>query len=113
MKIFVIIFYLIIAISLIAIIGKLYQYLKSLYVLINIDNVSKLGIHPYIQTYKEVWEKRGVSVGLYHTTHYRIKRIPDRKIWKATAYFKNGKCLNFRIKENSKLYYKIVCRIKL
>lgn len=110
-KIFKLISYAIIVICTIIIIDKIYQHGKTMYVLKRIDNVYKIEISQPTQIYKEVKEKSGVSIGYYYTEHYRIKYVPYKKIWKAKAYFKNGKSLFFEIKENSKAYNEIIDKV--
>ena len=102
------VFYAVIAICVIMTVRAIYRYAKASYVLRHIDDVEKLDISPPVQTYREVSERSGYSIGDYgSTTHYRIKRVPHIKIWKAKAYFKDGRCIKFMIKENSVIYNKI------
>ena len=102
------VFYAIIAICVIMTVVTIYRYAKASYVLRHIDDVDKIAISPPVQTYREVTERSGYSWGRYITTHYRIKRVPDIKIWKAKAYFKNDRCIKFEIKENSKIYNRMM-----
>ena len=110
-KILKIVFYVMIAIFAIIIIAVLYQYGKELYVLRNFDNVYKIEMSKPIQTYRREVEESGFSMGRYLTRHYRIKRVPDKKIRKVKVYFKNGRCLRLEITENSKIYTKIMNRV--
>ena len=85
-------FYVMIAIFAIIIIGVLYQYAKELYVLRNFDDVYKIELSKPIQTYREITERSGYSWGRYITTHYRIRRVPDKIIrrsisWQTTSSF--------------------------
>ena len=110
-KILKIAFYTAIAVCAIRVALTVYQYAKELYVFRHIDDVDRIAVLGCIQLYREQMERSGVSIGRYITTHYRIKRVPYKKIWRVKAYFRDGRCLKFEIREHSKIYDKIVIKI--
>lgn len=90
---------------------NLFWDLKALYVLKNIDEINRIEVSEPKQTYIEQREKVGESVGYYYTQHYKIRYIPNIKIWKTRVFFKNGHKMIFRMREYSKVYNEILKRI--
>ena len=91
------------------IVYKIYHHEKVVYVLNNIDMIKKIEFIKPIQKYKIVYEETGYSYnGRYHTTHYKVKRVPKPLVYKGTAFFQNDKKVKFRIIEKSKIYNELM-----
>lgn len=102
-------FYGIVAFGIGWVIYKAYQHEKACYVLDNIEDVEKLEIIKPTREYKTVYEETGYSFNWrYYTTHYKAKRVPKPLVYKATAFFKNGKTVKFQIVENSEIYNELM-----
>ena len=90
----------------------LYHFLKCKYVFSNLEKVKRVEISKPIQLYKVVNEMTGFSIGYHYTEHYKTRKIPDCKLYKVKAIFKNDNTMNIQFKDTSRFYKEMIniCR---
>ena len=99
------------------ILNMIINYIKQRIVLFKIKKISKITLYPQKQLFREVREKIGCSEGYSAGGHsyrdyYKITKVPIGFERKMDVYFDNGRLISMNIKENSRLYKKLMHNAK-
>lgn len=96
-----------------SILNIIVNYIKQRIVSFKIKKISKITLYPQKQLFREVREKIGCSEGYSAGGHsyrdyYKITKVPIGFERKMDVYFDNGRLTTVNIKENSRLYKKLM-----
>ena len=86
---------------------------KIIYVYCRIGHIKRIELYPREQTYKQVHELTGYSIGYGcrgFREYYRVRNVPNGFARKVRVHFLNGFTMCIRLKESSQLYKEIMGR---
>lgn len=102
---------------LIYILNIIVNYIKQRIISFKIKKINKITLYPQKQLFREVRKKIGYSKGYSagghsYSDYYKITKVPIGFERKMDVYFDNGRICTVNIKENSRLYKKLMNNAK-